>query len=228
MHSRDAELYQADRQQMVDCQLRNRNIRDPVVLRAMERVPRHLFVPEDQRAYAYQDSPLPIGFGQTISQPYMVALMTELLDLSDSESVLEIGTGCGYHTAVLASLAGSVYTVELVRRLSYRAQRVLASLGFRNIRFRIGDGYQGWPQHAPYDGILVTCAPQQVPPPLEEQLAEGGRMVIPVGEGQPQQLYLIRKRDGNLEREAVIPCLFVPLVHREVLGGGGPAAPEAG
>jgi protein-L-isoaspartate(D-aspartate) O-methyltransferase len=221
MATGERDPYEAERRWMVESQLRGRDIRDERVLATMAKVPRHLFVPEGYREEAYQDTPLPIGFGQTISQPYMVALMTELLELRGEEKVLEIGTGSGYQTAVLAELAGEVYSVEVIPELSERARRILESLGYRNFHLRVGDGYEGWPEHAPYDGILVTAAPVEIPPPLLEQLADGGRMAIPVGETYPQQLYLVRKQGERVERRPIIPCLFVPLVHRDPIADDG-------
>lgn len=221
MAAQEEDSYAAERQWMVEVQLRERGIRDERVLQAMAKVPRHVFVPEGYRHEAYQDSPLPIGYGQTISQPYMVALMTELLELQGHERVLEVGTGSGYQAAILAELAEEVYSIELLPELSQRAQRTLAALGYRNVFLKVGDGYEGWPEHAPYEAIIVTCAPPEIPPPLLEQLAEGGRMVIPIGETYPQDLYLLRKRRGSIEQRSIIPCLFVPLVHHRPAAGDG-------
>jgi len=176
----DPDYYQL-RQKMVNEQIIARGVRAESVIKAMQKVERHLFVPEQYRNFAYSDRPLPIGEGQTISQPYIVALMTELLDLKKSDKVLEIGTGSGYQAAILAEICDSVYTIEIIPSLGKQAQALLRELGYHNIHCKIGDGYLGWPEHAPYDGIIVTCAPSKIPQPLKEQLAEGGRMVIPVG-----------------------------------------------
>lgn len=198
---------------MVRFQLAARGIRDPGVLDAMRRVPRHLFVPPSQRRLAYTDGPLPIGEGQTISQPYIVALMTELARPGPDDRVLEVGTGSGYQAAVLAELVEHVYTVELEESLARSAEKVLRELNFDNVTVRAGDGYTGWPEHAPFDIIMVTAAPDHVPAPLIEQLAPGGRMVVPVGPtGAVQELRLIEKRaDGSLETTDVSGVMFVPL-----------------
>ena len=182
-------------------------------LAALGQVPRHEFVPEAQKRYAYQNRPLPIGAGQTISQPYIVALMTDLARVTRDDVVLEIGTGSGYQAAVLAGLAGHVYTIEIVEMLGRRAATTLESLGYSNVTVRVGDGYAGWPEHAPFDAILVTAAPEVIPEPLIEQLAVGGRMVIPVGaENAVQTLKVLTKEaDGALAVENVIPVRFVPL-----------------
>jgi protein-L-isoaspartate(D-aspartate) O-methyltransferase len=197
---------------MVDNQLIARGIKDERVLEVMRRVPRHSFVPEGVRESAYQDSPLAIGEGQTISQPYMVALMTECLGLRGAETVLEIGTGSGYQTAVLAELAGSVYTVERIGVLSERAQQILLELGFRDIHFRVGDGTFGWPEEGPFDGIMVTAAAPDITPDLTGQLKEGGVLVVPVGSRYSQVLCRVVRKRGVLESEEVTPCVFVPLV----------------
>lgn len=183
------------------------------VLKVIGEVPRHEFVPEDQQPLAYEDRPLPIGGGQTISQPYIVALMTDLADIAKDEVVLEIGTGSGYQAAVLSALADRVYTIEIVDWLGRRAARDLERLGYDNVSVRVGDGYQGWPGHAPFDAILVTAAPETVPQPLIEQLAIGGRLVIPVGAQHERQelMLLIKTPDGTLREESVIPVRFVPL-----------------
>ncbi|MGD2114333.1 MAG: protein-L-isoaspartate(D-aspartate) O-methyltransferase [Acidobacteriota bacterium] len=184
----------------------------PEVLSAMGRVPRHLFVPERLQSVAYVNRPLPIGHGQTISQPYIVALMTDLLEVGPRDRVLEIGTGSGYQAAVLAELVASVYTVEIVPQLANRAGERLRRLGYDNVHARQGDGYHGWPEHAPFDGIIVTAAASHVPPPLIEQLAPGGTMVIPVGSPfATQQLMLVRKTgDGEIRTRQVLPVAFVP------------------
>jgi protein-L-isoaspartate(D-aspartate) O-methyltransferase len=199
------------RQQMVQEQIRARGVTVPRVLAAMQEVPRHLFVPESERAQAYEDHPLPIGAGQTISQPYIVALMTALLDLKPQARVLEIGTGSGYQAAVLSRLAGEVYTVEIVPQLAERARDTLTRLGYGNVHVRVGDGYRGWPEAAPFDGILLTAAPSAVPPPLLAQLKPGGRLVLPIG-GFDQDLVVMTKRaDGSIQQDKVLPVRFVPM-----------------
>lgn len=198
------------RSRMVDAQIEARGIHDGRVLDAMRSVPRHLFVPERVREQAYEDYPLPIGAQQTISQPYIVALMTSLLELHGKERVLEIGTGSGYQAAVLSRLAGEVYTVEILESLSKNAQKTIAGLGYDNIHFRVGDGYAGWPEAAPFDGILVTAAPEKVPQPLLDQLKTGGKLVIPVGSFF-QDLLVITKTPTGIEKRNVIPVRFVPM-----------------
>jgi protein-L-isoaspartate(D-aspartate) O-methyltransferase len=197
---------------MVETQIRGRGVRNPAVLRAMAAVPRHQFVPRAMRPLAYQDGALPIGHDQTISQPYIVALMSELLDPRPGQRVLEVGTGSGYQAAVLEEMGAVVFSIEIVPALGQTAQKVLADLGYSQIQIRIGDGYLGWPEHAPYDGIIVTCAPTRIPQPLQDQLAEGGRMVIPVGQSDAQQLFLLTKRQGRIEQEKIIDVAFVPMV----------------
>lgn len=194
------------------------DVRDPRVLAAMRAVPRHEFVPENVRAYAYEDRPLPIGLQQTISQPYIVALMTELLACAPGDRVLEIGTGSGYQAAVLAEIGCEVFTIEILAELGARAAKTLERLGYDGIHTRVGDGYQGWPEEAPFDGVIVTAAPESIPAALVQQLAIGGRMVIPVGPtGGVQELLLLRKlEDGNLDEQAVIPVRFVPMVPRRM------------
>ncbi|GAB4412434.1 MAG: protein-L-isoaspartate(D-aspartate) O-methyltransferase [Anaerolineales bacterium] len=190
-----------------------REISDPRVLAAMEAVPRERFVPAQYAEDAYGDHPLPIGYGQTISQPYIVALMTQLLELKGHEKVLEVGAGSGYQAAILSLLAREVYTVERIPQLAEKARQRLRELGYHNVYIRVGDGYEGWPEHAPYDAIIVTCAAEEIPPPLVEQLADGGRLVIPVGEsGWSQRLMFIRKRGTELEKREVAGVVFVPLV----------------
>ena len=199
---------------MVSAQLVDRGISDARVLDAMGKVPRHEFLPPGLRGAAYRDCPLPIGHGQTISQPYIVALMTELLGLRPESRVLEIGTGSGYQAAVLSLLAGAVYTIEIVPELAQEASETLARLGYTNIHGKFGDGYLGWPDEAPFDAIIVTCAPDNVPPILIGQLREGGRLVIPVGaHGHPQQLYLLEKINGKVQQRSVTSVIFVPMVH---------------
>ncbi|MEW5796666.1 MAG: protein-L-isoaspartate(D-aspartate) O-methyltransferase [Candidatus Zixiibacteriota bacterium] len=202
--------YQAARTRMVDQQIVARGVVDPRVLEAMRKVPRHLFVPVEHRLYAYTDGPLPIGEDQTISQPYIVALMTELLDLQGSEKVLEIGTGSGYQAAVLGELAAKVYTIEIVESLGRRAAKLLDSLGYENIEVLIGDGYAGWPEAAPFDAIMLTAAPRTIPQPLLDQLADGGLLVAPVGEGY-QTLQLVEKVGGRLKYHDILPVRFVPM-----------------
>jgi protein-L-isoaspartate(D-aspartate) O-methyltransferase len=203
--------WKAARLSMVDEQLRARGIRDPRVLEAMSRVPRHLFVPEAQRDEAYNDHPLPIGHGQTISQPYIVAFMSEALRLEPAHRVLEIGTGSGYQAAVLAELAGEVYSVEIIGELATRAEGALREAGYRNVTVKTGNGYLGWPEHAPYDRIMVTAAPEQVPPALVTQLKIGGLMAIPVGESGFQELRVLRRTESGLETLATLPVRFVPM-----------------
>jgi protein-L-isoaspartate(D-aspartate) O-methyltransferase len=209
----ETEAYTLARQRMVAEQLvrPGRDITNARVLAVMERVPRHEFVPERLRADAYTDGPLPIGYGQTISQPYVVAFMTEQLEPKATDRVLEIGTGSGYQAAVLAGLVADVYTIEIIGELSQRAAADLKRLGCTNVHVRAGDGHQGWAEAAPFDDIIVTCAPEQVPQPLVDQLKEGGRIIIPVGPAGHQELVLLRKRGGKLEQHAVLPVSFVPM-----------------
>jgi protein-L-isoaspartate(D-aspartate) O-methyltransferase len=201
------------RHEMVTSQMRERDIQNEAVLAAMERVPRHEFVPEAYRRLAYADQPLPIGHRQTISQPYIVAFMTQAIDPQPRQRVLEIGTGSGYQAAVLAELVGDVYTIELIPDLAKQAAARLKKLGYRNIHAKTGDGYQGWPEKAPFDAIVVSCGAQHVPEPLFKQLKRGGKMVIPVGEaGKGQWLRIITKReDGTQLSRDLIPVQFVPL-----------------
>ena len=199
------------REKMVRTQIEARGIEDERVLAALLKVERHRFVPENMRHYAYTDRALPIGEGQTISQPYIVALMTGLLGLKGGEKVLEIGTGSGYQAAVLAELCGHVYTIEILEPLAKRSRGLLEGLGYKNIEVKCGDGYMGWPEHAPFDSIIVTCAPEGVPEKLVEQLKEGGRMVVPVGSFF-QRLELIEKRNGKPVKRVIAPVRFVPMV----------------
>ncbi|MCP2620253.1 protein-L-isoaspartate(D-aspartate) O-methyltransferase [Candidatus Aminicenantes bacterium AC-334-K16] len=199
------------RKLMVDNQLRARGIKDERVLQAMEKVPRHLFVPENMQEVAYSDEPLPIGEGQTISQPYIVAYMTEAIQPESWKRVLEIGTGSGYQAAILAELVKEVYTVELIPELAERAKTLLDGLGYQNIHYKIGDGTLGWPEEAPFDSILVTAAPAKIPTSLEEQLGPGGRLIIPVGE-MFQDLYLVIREKDKLSRQKLLSVRFVPLV----------------
>lgn len=207
------DTYKSQREKMVETQIAQRGIRDKLVLDAMKKVPRHLLVPEKIRSYAYSDMPLPIGEGQTISQPYMVALMTELTKPNKEMKVLEIGTGSGYQAAVLAEIVKDVYTIEIFEALGLRASRDLKSLGYENIHVRIGDGYKGWPEEAPFDAIIVTAAPSEIPQPLIDQLAEGGRMIIPVGEEEKvQQLILGEKIKGKFKTRFISSVRFVPFL----------------
>ena len=200
-----------ERRLMTDSQIRARGVRDPLVLAAINKVPRHLFVPEGMRGSAYADEPLPIGQGQTISQPYIVAYMTEALGLKGGERVLEVGTGSGYQTAVLAEIVGEVWTVEIVESLSLKARSVLDSLGHANIRYRVGDGSLGWPEAAPFDAVMVTAAAVTIPESLEAQLGPGGRMIVPVGT-HLQELFLVRREEKGLTRQRLLAVRFVPLV----------------
>lgn len=208
----DSEAFQSARREMVDRQLHKRDIRSPRVLEAMSSVPRHLFVPPEHMGDAYTDSPLPIGAGQTISQPYMVAAMAEALLLEGSEKVLEIGAGSGYQAAVLSLLAREVIAVESQPLLADAARIRLVKLGYNNVWIQTGDGSLGWPPEAPYDAILVTAGAPFVPPPLIDQLAEGGRLVIPVGPAKQQELLRILKREGRTTQKSLIACRFVPLL----------------
>ncbi|MDD4143203.1 MAG: protein-L-isoaspartate(D-aspartate) O-methyltransferase [Prolixibacteraceae bacterium] len=200
------------RQRMVKTQIEARGITDKKVLDAVLKVERHKFVLPRHIAFAYNDSPLPIEEGQTISQPYIVAFMTEALNLKSNDKVLEIGTGSGYQAAILAEICDSVFTVEIFEKLGTRAERLFMKLGYNNIHCLIGDGYQGWPDHAPYDAIIVTCAPEKIPEPLLDQLAEGGRMIIPVGDDPVQHLVLLIKRNGRIRERNILPVRFVPMV----------------
>jgi protein-L-isoaspartate(D-aspartate) O-methyltransferase len=203
------------RQHMVEIQIKGRGITDSRVTEVMSSVPRHEFVPENYRAQAYEDHPLPIGYSQTISQPYIVAFMTEQLRPQPTDRVLEIGTGSGYQAAVLSKLVAEVYTIEIVKPLAQRAEMDLRRLNYSNVKVKAGDGYKGWPEHAPFDAIIVTAAPDHVPQPLIDQLKEGGRMIIPVGGREMQQLYLLEKHAGKLAQRAVLPVNFVPLTREQ-------------
>jgi protein-L-isoaspartate(D-aspartate) O-methyltransferase len=202
--------WSAQRERMVRTQIEARGVRDGAVLDAMRTVPRHLFVPESYRDAAYHDSPLPIGEGQTISQPYIVALMTELLEVGEGAKVLEIGTGSGYQAAVLAAMGVEVYSIEIRQKLCERAQTTLSELDYSSAHVHCGDGYGGWPDEAPFDGIIVTAAPDRIPDPLIEQLSDGARMVIPVGEFY-QELKVITRSGSGVEERSVIPVRFVPM-----------------
>ncbi len=214
------DVYAARRHRMVEDQIRARGVRAPLVLRAMRRVPRHLFVPPELIEVAYTDGALPIGLDQTISQPYIVALMTELAGLEGDETVLEIGTGSGYQAAVLSEIADTVYTIEIVEPLATTAAARLESLGHANVVVRCGDGYQGWVEHAPFDAVIVTAAPDHVPAPLVEQLKVGGRLVIPVGDTYQELLQITKTEDGVAERR-VIPVRFVPMTGEAERRGEG-------
>lgn len=206
------DFYAYNREQMVSEQIERRGVTDEDVLRVMRQVPRHLFVPANQRIAAYEDHPLPIGYGQTISQPYIVAYMTEAAKLNPDDKVLEIGTGSGYQAAVLAEMVKTVYTIEIVQPLAEKAEARLNDLGYTNVIVRYGDGYKGWPEEAPFDVIIVTAAPKTIPQELVNQLKEGGRMVVPVGSFF-QELVRITKTGDGIEKEKLLPVRFVPMVH---------------
>lgn len=210
--SQNADPFFALRNQMVKNQIEARGITDEKILNAFRKVERHKFVLPQYIPHAYADSPLPIDEGQTISQPYIVAYMTDVLDLKRTDKVLEIGTGSGYQAAILAELCDSVFTIEIFETLANKAQNVFAELGYSNIFCKTGDGYQGWPEYAPFDAILVTCAPTKVPEPLQQQLAEGGRMIIPVGSDPLQHLVMLKKKKGKIKQESVLPVRFVPMI----------------
>jgi protein-L-isoaspartate(D-aspartate) O-methyltransferase len=212
VRAQDDEEFARKRLVMVEEQVAARGVRDPAVLEALKSVPRHLFVPPGLRDQAYDDGPLPIGEGQTISQPYIVGLMTQSLGLGKGEKVLEVGTGSGYQAAVLARLAGAVFSIEINETLARRAADTLKNLGFANVRVRSGDGFFGWSEEAPYNAIIVTCAVGRLPPPLLEQLAEGGRLILPLGEAQFfQTLTLITKKNGKPVVREIIDVRFVPM-----------------
>ena len=205
--------YNIDIKNMVERQLMTRGIESHFVLDAMQNVPRHLFVPENLRSHSYDDAPLPISSGQTISQPYIVAYMTEQLEVSAGMRILEIGTGSGYQTAILAYLRCEVYSIEFLKELADEARKVLYALGFDNVKIKHGNGYDGWPEEAPFDAIIVTAAPDSIPEKLIQQLREGGTMIIPVGETHSAQwLKLITKKDGKAIEENLLPVRFVPMV----------------
>ncbi len=207
----EADIRHADaRKAMVKQQIEGRSVSDSVVLDAMRVVPRHRFVPPQFADDAYDDSPLPIGYGQTISQPYIVGYMTAALNLKPRDRVLEIGTGSGYQAAVLAEIVQEVYSIEIVEPLGVRAESTLAQLGYRNIEVRIGDGYRGWPDKAPFDAIIVTAAPDHIPQALIDQLAVGGRMILPVGDDN-QKLILLRKAEDGIHEKTLLPVRFVPM-----------------
>ncbi len=212
----DEDAFARQRKQMVEEQISRRGIIDKGILEAMEAVPRHLFIPEENRAYSYYDQPVPIGFGQTISQPYIVAFMTELLNAGKEDVVLEVGTGSGYQAAILARLVKQVYTIEIVEELGKEASKRLKEMGYDNVEVKIGDGYKGWSEHAPFGAIIVTAAAEHIPQPLIDQLKPGGRLVIPVGGVyEVQDLMLIAKDvSSKVIKESVIPVRFVPLIRK--------------
>ncbi len=207
----DKDPFYPKRKKMVEEQIQMRGIKDKAVLEAMLKVKRHLFVPKEDWAYAYEDYPLSIGYGQTISQPYIVGYMTEILKLKEEERVLEIGTGSGYQAAILAEIVKEVYTVEIIKELAEGAQQKLKELGYKNIHVKHGDGFEGWDEYAPFDAMIVTAAPNEIPQKLVEQLKEGGRMVIPVGSFF-QDLYLIIKTKEGIEKKKMLPVRFVPMI----------------
>lgn len=207
--------FEQERQQMVDLQLKKRGIKNQNVLDAMLEVERHLFVPAKYTKSAYGDFPIPIGEGQTISQPYIVAIMTETLQLDKASRVLEIGTGSGYQAAVLAEICDSVYTIEVIEPLGQKAKIILQTLGYQNVNTYIGDGYFGWPAELSFDAIIVTCSPTHIPQPLIDQLEEGGKMVIPVGEKYAQELVLLEKRSGKILQKEIISVRFVPMINEK-------------
>lgn len=204
------EIYAERREAMVETQIEVRGVKDSLVLEAMRKVPRHLFVSEGLKEVAYTDGPLPIGEEQTISQPYIVALMTELLDLKGGEKVLEIGTGSGYQAAILAEIAKEVYTIEIICSLAEKSEKRLNEMGYKNITVKCGDGYQGWKEQTPFDGVIVTAAPDHIPQPLVDQLKIGGKLVIPVGD-LFQELLVVTKTEKGIKKESIIPVRFVPM-----------------
>jgi protein-L-isoaspartate(D-aspartate) O-methyltransferase len=210
--------FAARRERMVKEQIVMRGLVTERVLSALRKVPREEFVPAEYRAESYTDKALPIGYDQTISQPFIVAFMTEELQPQATDRVLEVGTGSGYQAAILAELVADVYTIEIIEPLAKNAEATLQRLGYKNVHVKTGDGYKGWPEHAPFDSIIVTCAPERVPRPLLDQLKEGGRMIIPVGAKFAQELYLFEKKNGRLQQSAVLPVRFVPMLRSEKEG----------
>lgn len=220
MRSKGSVSYQKQRLVMVERQIIARGVKDPKIIEAMRSVPRHMFVPEHLREHAYEDAPLPIGYGQTISQPYIVAYMTEKLDLKGDENVLEVGTGSGYQAVILSEIVRSVYTIEIVEPLGRQAEAILKKTGYANVHTRIGDGYEGWPEAAPFDAIIVTAAPKAIPDALIDQLKIGGRMIAPVGDWA-QTLLLITKTETSHSMKKLLPVRFVPMIHSEESEGEG-------
>ena len=212
LESSPQDAYRNQRIQMVSKQIMARGINDRKILEAFREVPRHKFVLPEYVRFAYNDSPLPIEEGQTISQPFIVAFMTDALNLKQSDRILEVGTGSGYQAAILAQICDSVFTIEIFESLSQKAKSGFEELGYDNIYCKTGDGYEGWPEKSPFDAIIVTCAPTHIPKPLKEQLAEGGRLIIPVGEGQVQHLVLLQKKNGKIKQKNILPVRFVPMV----------------
>ncbi|MDN3513849.1 MAG: protein-L-isoaspartate(D-aspartate) O-methyltransferase [Candidatus Brocadia sp.] len=212
----DEDTFRRQRKRMVEEQIAYRGVKDKKILEAMESVPRHLFIPEENRLYSYYDQPVPIGFGQTISQPYIVAFMTELLQLGDDAVVLEVGTGSGYQAAILARLVKQVYTIEIIEDLGKETRKRLKMLDYNNVEVMIGDGYKGWKEHAPFDAIIVTAAAEHIPQPLIDQMKPGGRMVIPVGGVYVVQDLMLITKDASSKviKESVIPVRFVPLLRK--------------
>ncbi len=210
-----ADRFQKIREQMVAHQIEARGVKDERVLAALRKLPRHLFVPEEYAEESYSDEPLPIGLDQTISQPYIVAVMTELLALSPKHRVLEVGTGSGYQTAILAELAGEAYSLEIVPELGKRAADLLTSMGYKNVWIKISDGYNGWPEMAPFDAVIATACAEELPPPLLGQLKIGGRLVAPLGTEQEQYLYLFSRTEEGIVKKRGVPVRFVPLTRHE-------------
>ncbi|MDG5800071.1 protein-L-isoaspartate(D-aspartate) O-methyltransferase [Marinilabiliaceae bacterium ANBcel2] len=211
-----AQEYEEVRKQMVEQQIESRGIESQKVLNAMKAVPRHKFVPFDMERFAYLDRPLPIGFDQTISQPYIVAFMSEQINPKPGMKVLEIGTGSGYQAAILAEIGCEVYTIELIPELAQSAEKVIKELNYDNVKVMAGNGYLGWPEHSPFDAIVVTAAPEEIPPKLVEQLAEGGIMIVPVGPvNSLQYLKLLEKKDGKIKTDKLMPVRFVPMIDRD-------------
>jgi protein-L-isoaspartate(D-aspartate) O-methyltransferase len=211
LQEEEPECFRLARRRMVEMQMRHRDITDQRVLQVMGKVPRQCFVPENERDAAYDDRPLPIGYGQTISQPYIVALMTQLARPKPGDRALDIGTGSGYQAAVLAELCKEVYSIEILKPLAEEARKRLADLGYKNVSVRCGDGYRGWPEHAPFDVIIVAAAPDHVPRPLVEQLAPGGRLVIPVGRFFQRLVVIEKQKDGSIRRQTTDEVMFVPM-----------------
>lgn len=202
--------HQAERHAMVEGQIMARGVRDPFVIQAIRHVPRHQFVPGTEQGFSYEDRPLPIGYGQTISQPYIVAYMTEALKLQPTDKVLEIGTGSGYQAAVLAEIASQVFTIEIVEPLARRAEEILSQLGYTNVHVRAGDGYKGWPEESPFEAIILTAAPEHIPQPLLNQLAIGGRLILPMGKFL-QELVLVNRTEEGYKQQVLLPVAFVPM-----------------